>query len=409
MFRIPIFEEFRKIGDIAKLFVIISVLCVFCGQSKLSSYVPHMMIVLLVIALYYSNIHGSGRGIRLNLRYKFHLLIMFEIVIFMAFQIYTVSVNPARTLVYCRRYFLYAMLLTIILATNTSISIIRISENYALLAGLTSVVDTIISGSPSGGLYGSYHGAGMMMSIACCMFSIDYFTLRRSRWTLAKYVFSLGCVVLTTKRMFLLISVIGLLFAFILTTDRKKEIRILRALLIITAIGIVLFVSVPQARIVFTRLYILLTAEDMSVALSGRNILWDMAMQIFYDNKAFGIGFSNFIDYSGMYYSNAWAGLYHTHNIYYGLLCETGIVGVFSFTILFLSGLVLALQTRKRCKKINDSKLEYIILISIIIQFWFLVYGFSGNGIYDANEFFAYVLSILLLNSVRYELDNQTI
>lgn len=401
MIRIKKNVEFSQLNNLAKLQVILVILCIFCGQSALGAYVPHMMILISVISFYFlCENRMYFKPIYLSRQYGFCFLIAL-VVLFIGWQVYFVSFNPDRTMVYFKRYFLYSIFFFLLLKPDSLYAAIKISEGYAILGGVIYLVDTLFNGSSAGGIFGTYHGAGMMMSVACFMFATDYFYYKHSSRKLICYLFSLLCVVISTKRMFMLLSVIGLVIPFLLTTDYAKIRKFFKVISIIIVGGILGYQFIPQVQNAFNRFFLSFLSDDKTISSSGRNILWEMAMEIFNNHKVVGVGFSNFIDYSGNYYSNPWAGVFHTHSIYYGLLSETGIVGFTLFVTLFIAVLISSLIQLRNARKTGQSKFEYLMLHSIALQMWFIIYGFSGNGIYDANEFFLYTFSAVIMLSIK--------
>jgi len=45
------------------------------------------------------------------------------------------------------------------------------------------------------------------------------------------------------------------------------------------------------------------------------------------------------------------------------------------------------------------------MMYSVAMQVWFIVYGFTGNGIYDWPEFFLYITALAMMLSVRISVD----
>lgn len=112
-----------------------------------------------------------------------------------------------------------------------------------------------------------------------------------------------------------------------------------------------------------------------------------------------GIGFGCYPQYSGDFYSNYTnAGLWQPHNIYYGMLCNIGIIG----SVIFISFMLISLiKTIKLLKDTYENEnYKNICMYSLMIQIWFLIYGYSGNGIFDINEMYFYVVAIAMSLSV---------
>ena len=133
----------------------------------------------------------------------------------------------------------------------------------------------------------------------------------------------------------------------------------------------------------------------------GAAILWEKALIAFKDNRLFGIGFGAFQTYFSDNYHISGISAYLTHNIYIGLLAETGIVGTVIYLSFMISCLVATVKLRKSVLEQKDPLLRHVYLYALLLQFWFVIYGFSGNGIYDANETFFYFSEIAMMLSLK--------
>lgn len=118
----------------------------------------------------------------------------------------------------------------------------------------------------------------------------------------------------------------------------------------------------------------------------GRKQLYNQAWMYFRENPLFGIGWQNFhIIFT--------ARGTHVHNIYLQLLCESGVVGFCVFMTLFASGLIKtirALAQNRNEISIRKSWLEW----ALFTQFYFLLYGITGNPLYDSEEIILYFFAI---------------
>lgn len=132
--------------------------------------------------------------------------------------------------------------------------------------------------------------------------------------------------------------------------------------------------------------------SDGEVDLNGREILWEKAIQGYQENPWFGIGVSQFKDWSGLE-TNA-------HNMYLQVLCEQGIIGFALFVLpLFYCLLHTILLLRK-----SIARTEYIetLKYSLYIQLFFIIYGFSGNPTRNPYGYMMYFCAIGLLQSFQY-------
>lgn len=83
----------------------------------------------------------------------------------------------------------------------------------------------------------------------------------------------------------------------------------------------------------------------------GRLYAWEAAWNMALDNPILGVGISNFY-YNYFYYSPHWDGLNHAvHSTWFGVLAESGFVGLTLFVSLIVSTLLMSL---KMLKTVND-------------------------------------------------------
>ena len=137
--------------------------------------------------------------------------------------------------------------------------------------------------------------------------------------------------------------------------------------------------------------------------MSGRNLLWDAAWVTFKEHPLTGIGFGGFERWYAAFYAGNRGAAYLTHNIYYGMLAETGAVGTFLFCTLFSWGIVSTARTLVAARRLEHGHVsDYVLVVSLALQIWFIAYGFTGNGIYDANEMFFFVIALVMNLSVRH-------
>ena len=118
----------------------------------------------------------------------------------------------------------------------------------------------------------------------------------------------------------------------------------------------------------------------------GRLYAWEAAFKMALHNPLTGVGLNNF--YSNyFFYSPHWDGLNHAvHSTWFGVLAETGFLGLIVFIILIGSLLITARKTLKQIKEIGDSVSPilyssafavYSGLIGTIVSGTFLTQGFN--------------------------------
>jgi probable O-glycosylation ligase (exosortase A-associated) len=123
--------------------------------------------------------------------------------------------------------------------------------------------------------------------------------------------------------------------------------------------------------------------EGIDESAMGRIYAWEAAWNMALDNPVFGVGISNFY-YNYFYYSSHWDGQNHAvHSTWFGILAESGFVGLILFVCLISSTLIMSL---KMLKKVNHDKHSPGIrvalnaapagIIGFIISGTFLTQGF---------------------------------
>ncbi|WP_026691502.1 O-antigen ligase family protein [Alteribacter aurantiacus] len=213
-------------------------------------------------------------------------------------------------------------------------------------------------------------------------------------------------LLLTQKRGHLLLMVLTIFFVYIqyssFNYERFKKmfkafyfsifvIVFFIIITLLTNIGDTLFLRV------IATIEALFAGEDIT---SNRNTFWLFAWGLFVENPLFGIGWGNFKD---TVIGNVTV---HTkmdvHNIYLQLLSETGIVGsMLILTPFFLTYFYTIKTTRmiNRNKSKYSSKWEFAVLYSLYTQTFFLLYGLTGNPLYDYSYFIMYCLAFGLIYS----------
>lgn len=193
--------------------------------------------------------------------------------------------------------------------------------------------------SLSGGSYSLHYPLAFFFIIFC---NIYFGFLRRSE---IKYIF-----VLFTFLLLLLFSlgiertptamlIIGIIASRINLTNKKEMIKSI--LKISFLIFIILFafqkfsavlLSTGDAR--YKRISELANPMESKTVGSRSNIQWQQAIQLIKESKGIGYGVGTGSTLSSRI--NPYAFNYQTHNMFFSILLETGILGLFSFTLLML-------------------------------------------------------------------------
>ncbi len=193
-------------------------------------------------------------------------------------------------------------------------------------------------------------------------------------------------LLMTGKRGPLVFCLAGIFTAYFVYHSNNPTNRIIKILAIVLAAMIiwVLGSSVfPQA---FPTIGRLIGTDTIDAV---RFKLYNQAIDAFKGNFLFGIGWDAF-RYTFMTFGNA----LNVHNIYIQLLCECGIIGFIAFVLFFLWNIVSAIKKLRRVALTPDcdSKIRIILTFSVMYQVFFLMYGLTGNPLYDAPTLVVYIL-----------------
>jgi len=123
--------------------------------------------------------------------------------------------------------------------------------------------------------------------------------------------------------------------------------------------------------------------EGIDESAMGRIYAWEAAWNMALDNLVFGVGISNFY-YNYFYYSSHWDGQNHAvHSTWFGILAESGFVGLILFICLIASTLIMSLKMLKTLNSDHHSPGIRVALnaapagiIGFIISGTFLTQGF---------------------------------
>lgn len=291
---------------------------------------------------------------------------------------------------FCSRSFYFTFILP--LFDYESQKQLTIAYNNGFMAGLTD----------------HYSSNGMYLAIGVGAFTAKVFANPKSfpNWILLGVVAI--ALLLTGKRGPLLFSVMAILVIYYFFEARKPKGRFLKILGII-CLGIIAIliasIWIPQLLNVVNRF---VSESDSGDVSAGRGPLFQLAWDLFLKKPIFGYGWGN---YPYQYYEELGRHMTvyqyrNAHNIYLQLLCETGIVGFTVFVTFFISQVWACMKLYKKLRKeeVNLPKsAEYILPFALYCEIFFLLYGMTGNPLYDVMILFPYLLSCMFVNSYQYQ------
>lgn len=214
------------------------------------------------------------------------------------------------------------------------------------------------------------------------------FGAKKKPWLLILIASEIACIILSGKRGHIIyVSVAILIVAYYNSSKSKRFTTALKVVLAIVVLLLLVYYLVPSASYFFDR--VLNPDEDIT---NGRINRYIPAWELFRSHSIFGIGWERF-RYTYIKYSDV-------HNIYLQLLCETGIIGTMIFLTLFMYSLADTIRIINY-QWIKDQRVRKMLAFSLYTQIVFLLYGITGNGLYDYFIFFFYIIAILMLQRCK--------
>lgn len=194
-------------------------------------------------------------------------------------------------------------------------------------------------------------------------------------------------IFLTGKRAVALLAILLPIMVMILSKKIASK-RTFNIMLALTIVGIIVYIMAMNAELfVNSRLLgrfasTIIDMENGQDFSSHRSVLYTDAIQLFNNNKLFGIGLGQYKELS-QYGTDV-------HNAYLQVLCELGIVGFVCYVVPLAINVLI-------CIKRNRAEESKQLKISLFIQLFFILYGFTGNV--SVNEFcyMFYFISICMM------------
>lgn len=229
----------------------------------------------------------------------------------------------------------------------------------------------------------------------------------RSKREKLPIVFMLAALLITGKRAHLLFIIITIVLCYLLPVKGKEKMKRYWRIFLVAAVFCVVVViswnyliTIPFFARLEETFQGFLTGEDVTSARSSLS-LW--AIHLFKENPITGIGWNA---YRSTVVGNATiVAELDTHNIYLQLLCETGVVGFTIFASFFATLWVRAKNAYINCVQSNTDEnfiWRVVLKFSFMLQTFFLLYGLTGNPLYDQSWQVIYMFSIAICMGYRY-------
>ena len=298
---------------------------------------------------------------------------------------------------------------TIVFANIIAISIFLEAVSPSIFIKLFGWILALPSNALASAIVGEYTGilggnqqAAVFLNIGIAAHIANCYANRRiNKKSIIHIIIYLIAIVLTSKRMLTIIPIILFLLYYFMSGTKNKYTKFFLIAFVVFIIG---YVGISLSPEFSTKILGYFSGEDGTDMLSGRGAFWLGCLQMFLEKPVNGYGLASF---NGEYFARTnylfkgspW--IYHAHNIYYQMLAELGLVGM---TLFILQALKIIPKIYLYNKKGNMEKEHRQILFwSMSIVIIFLVYGLTGNVLYNTEEICWYVIGI---NGISYIVSN---
>lgn len=390
----------EHISKLSKLYAILLVMAIFSGSTFISDYVMQLSIMMTLLSVFIVIQKGIKKEcyfIGINNKVT-KTIILFDL--FLCFQLLS-AYSFKVTFVFVLRFIAYTLMLVFVMKPNVLHYIMKVCKGYSFIVSISIIITSLINGERSGGLLGTYQYGGILMAVCAGFYIVDYYT-EKVTYNAIGLAFIIIALFISGKRTLSIFTFAAYFVISFLYKGKNKFIKLsIMNIFLISIVGVG-FCIIPQVRTLIDRF--LYYSGDTTY--NGRTYYWDVAVDIWNNNKLSGIGMGNYSLYFDKFYHRTGnLEAYDAHNIYMQLLAETGLIGTGLIIILLFISILRTYKVIRLAHKIKNKKIIQLMYYSLYIQLWFIVYGLSGNPIYDASEFLIYILGVSILLSVCKYLD----
>lgn len=201
-------------------------------------------------------------------------------------------------------------------------------------------------------------------------------------------VLSVGALLLVGKRAHLVFSIVAMFAVYWVVNSDRKQSRIFKFLRLALVLVVVFAIAVNQLPILSNTFNRFIETAKRGTFLMSRGGFYTEAWATFKAHPIIGIGWKTMIGIID----------HDVHNIYIQLLAENGILGFTFFAFLIITGVVistrlLAIYVKKN---IYRATIAPLVFATYYIYF-FAMYGFTGNPLYDEQPFYIYMIAYGIL------------
>lgn len=182
-------------------------------------------------------------------------------------------------------------------------------------------------------------------------------------------IFSIVALVLTSKRSFIIISIVSILYILLSKESLSLKKKIFFLFLISIIFGIMFYIT--SKSVIFQSIFDRFVDNGVDIS-SGRFSIYSLMFSLFFKYPILGIGTESTLFFIGDF----------GHNIYLQILTENGFLALFYFI-----GLILMTFSQLKLIKENKENCRCELNIVYYVLYLFFLYGFTGNSLYTIQEY----------------------
>lgn len=199
-------------------------------------------------------------------------------------------------------------------------------------------------------------------------------------------------ILLTAKRGLLLGALAAALFTFVVYKKayQKSILKIFILIILVSILGWVIFRNFEATQVMISRFF------NNNNFFTYRISIYQNLINEFLKNPIMGTGTASATDILSI----------GGHNIYLTVLMENGIMGFVLFTVSVLYSMFFTIKTALMIGKSGKVNKLPFIMFSLYIQVFFIVYGMTGNPLYDNYILYFYLFSLIIAKNVDFHYRN---
>ena len=345
-----------------------------------------------------------------------------------------VSLEKALTLRISLYFLIYFLCMLCYQKTSVYVRLFNCIRVCAPVLGLTIILSAILKGTfvsifsfwlTNGdrvaldiryGQFSGLIGDRSFAAIAMCTgiyaeFAAVFAGARLTKRSLVSIAICLVAMLLTGKRITIIMLLGGLLIVMLLSNSRKIRKAVIGILAVLIVLAAIAMAVLPQTQVALYRV-----VEGLSdTTFNDRIHFWTTAWDMFLQKPVFGWGLGSYLSYNYLFGDGI---RQYAHNMYLQLLAERGIVGTALTLFVFIASFIVTLQTLRvksrenvrngqTTKPYGKADIGYTLcMFSLMSQVGFLIYGMTGYPIYNLHQGFFYAICVAMVLSIRVEMRN---